>query len=823
MIHTTSYARVVLIGLSCVWLACSSPASADAPHPVVRELASDHIVLGWPAVQGATRMRVLISSEPANAQGALPDPYVVATLSGSASETRIDHLAPNVHVFLRVEADTPRGVVGTNLHAQTPAAARAGLDGAVREVALVAPNVIRIVMGNGDGADFQRGTWRVRRRTGAAIAVRRVHRDSVPVAQMDYELGFGSDADLSETDVDHRIYLELASAVGSREILRIEGPDSTSVLVPYSDRYLETPVIQLNQVGYNPRATERYAYVSMWMGTGGGLSLSAFPQSAETVLDACDVASERRVARTASLPITVRSARDADSGSPVHQIDLRTVPIAENTRIRIRVAGVGVSYPTEVSESAAFHAYYVITRGLLHNRSAQRLGPPITDWVRPLGHEYVFTAEQADAFDFFPENTPQVGRRRLIGGYHDAGDFDQRPMHTVVPQVLMRAFESAPTHFTDSQLNLPERGNRIPDLLDEALWGIATWEQLQESDGGVRSGVESTRHPWGIYSADQDQLVYFTFARNANVSARAAGLFAQASRLLASFDAPRAQRLRERAVRAYNYARSHHASAAFMMYGASELWRLTEQASYKSEFESLWSSIGQYGAFSNFAEAHNQESDYVHDGQVMPDYFIDYLRGPSPSPAIVELSRTWLTRAADDVARRVIESPYAHRNGRPEGRPTGWGQGTVMGRYLDPIIARMQMSEVSASDQRNYFDAMSLSADYVLGANPLGMVFITGLGARSPEEPLHLDSLTSLKNGHGVMPGIPVYGPVPDLPAAEYYRFASRRFSPAFESRPPMLRYADVHSFVTTNEFSVWECMGPHAEHFAMLIGAGQH
>lgn len=817
--RVTSFARVVLIVLSCLWIACSSPASADAPRPVVREITSSHIDLAWPAVQGATRVRVLVSAEPAtNAQGALPDPYTVATLPGNASEYRLDNLAPGVHVFIRVEAETAHGTLGATLHAQTRGGPRATLDGDVREIALVAPHVVRIVMANGDGAAWQRGTWRVRRRNGSAIAVRRVHRDSVPVAQMDYELGFGSDADLSEVDVDHRIYLELATPVGARDVLRIDGPRRTQILLPYSDRYLETPVVQLNQVGYNPRATVRYAYVSMWMGSGGGLALNSFPRTAETVLDACDAASERRATRTSGLPITSRSSRDADSGSPVNQIDLHAVPTAENTRIRIRIPGVGVSFPTEVSESSVFHAYYVIARGLLHNRWGVRLGPPVTDWVRPLDHQYVFTAEQQDAFDFFPESTPQTGRRQLLGGYHDAGDFDQRPMHTVVPQVLMRAYESAPTHFTDSQLGLPERGNRIPDLLDEALWGIATWEQLQEADGGVRSGVESTRHPWGIYAANDDELVYFTFARNANVSARAAGLFAQASRLLATLDAAHASRLRDRAVRAYNYARSHQASPAFMMYGASELWRLTQQASYKTDFERLWSSIGQYGAFSNFAEAHNQESDYVHEGQVMPDYFVDYLRGPSPNPEIAELSRTWLTRAADEVARRLIESPYAHRNARPEGRPTGWGQGSVMGRYLDPIIARMAMGDVSPSDQRNYFDAMSLAADYVLGANPLGMVFITGLGTRHPEEPLHLDSLVSLKNGHGVMPGIPVYGPVPDLPAAEYYRFASSRFSPAFGARPPMLRYADVHSFVTTNEFSVWECMGPHAEHFAMLI-----
>lgn len=814
--------RVWALAACALWMACSSPASADAPQPRVRELAPHHVDLAWAPVQGARRIRVLLASEPAaNAASALPDPIVIATLPGDASEVRVDHLSPNVHAFSRVEAELASGTVGATLHVQTPAAPRSGLDEEVREVALVAPNVLRVVIGNGRGDALQRGSWRIRRRNGTNLAVRRVHRDSVPVAQMDYEIGFGSDADLSEVDVDHRLYLELASPVGARDVLRVSGPNGISIVIPYSDRYLETPAIQLNQVGYNPRAVERYAYISTWMGSGGGMPLAGFPQTAEIVADGADAVAERRVTRTRALPIRTRAARDGDAGTAVAEIDLRTVPAAENQRIRIRVAGVGVSYPTEVSEAAVTLAFTVIARGLLHNRWGAELGPPSTEFVRHRDHEFVFTAEQEDAFDFFPENTPQVGRRRLVGGYHDAGDFDQRPMHTVVPQLLMRAFESGPTRFTNHQLNLPERSSPLPDILDEAMWGIAAWEQLQESDGGVRSGVESTRHPYGIYSADRDELVYFTFARNANVSARAAGLFAQASRLLQTLDTNHARQLRDRAVRAYRYARAHNASAAFSLYGASELWRLTGEASYKADFERFWSSIGPYGAFSNFAEAHNQESDYVHDGQVMPDYILGYLLSPNASPEIVETSRTWLTRAADEVARRILESPHAHRNARPEGRPTGWGQGTVQARYLDPIVARMALGNVSASDQRNYFDAMSLAADYVLGANPLGMVFVTGLGTRHPEEPLHLDSLVFIHEGHGPMPGIPVYGPVPDLPAADYYRFASEKFAPRFESRPPMLRYADVHSFVTTNEFSVWECMGPNTEHFALLIRDG--
>ena len=71
---------------------------------------------------------------------------------------------------------------------------------------------------------------------------------------------------------------------------------------------------------------------------------------------------------------------------------------------------------------------------------------------------------------------------------------------------------------------------------------------------GVRQGVQSNRHPWGFYLASDDPQPYWTFSRDANTTARAAGLFAQAARLVAPYNSARAAELKERALRAWNYA-----------------------------------------------------------------------------------------------------------------------------------------------------------------------------------------------------------------------------------------------------------------------------
>jgi endoglucanase len=523
------------------------------------------------------------------------------------------------------------------------------------------------------------------------------------------------------------------------------------------------------------------------------------------------------------LAVTVRSASDADSGGEVRQIDLASVPAAEGVRLHVRLPGVGVSWPTQVSERAAFKAFFTAERGLFFNRWGGNIQAVCDELARPADHPFVYTAESdiTNADFKFPDAQPQTGKRALVGGYHDAGDFDQRPFHTVVAQLLMRAYELNPAAYPDGQLDIPESGNGIPDLLDEAMWGVASWVQLQEADGGVRMGVESSHHPNGFYHADKDQLVYWTYSRDPRTTARVAGLFAQASRLIAPFDATKAADLRSRAVKAFDWAVANAAPASFRLYGASELFLLTGDSKYDTAFQAAWNQKGSSGAFSNIAEFQLQFGDYMSDAQVSPDYILDYAKAPGASPAIVSMMKTWFASLSANWIKATHDN-HAHRNPRPGQYVMDWGMGVGTARFMDTLVARMQMGDASAADQQKMLNTMSLAADYVLGGNPNGLVYYTLLGSRRIEEPLHLDSLAWVKEGVGPAPGIPAYGPVEDLGSASYMAPAKAAFYPAFNTQPRALRFGDVRTLVPTAEFSVWEMMAPGVEMFAMLSKPGQ-
>jgi len=770
------------------------------------DIPSSTVNLHWQPISGAAHVRVYLM---ADAQGTKT---LLATLPGNTASYRAEGLAPAATVFFQVEADTAKGLVSHSFRFRTAGGPRTLLDNAVREVHACAPDILMIVLSGGDGQVWQAGAWSVMRSSGAAIAVRAVYRESLPAGAPDYEVKYGRPYRDDVLEVEHRIYLQLAEPLGSADLLRIRGPLGVNFLLPFNDRYLETPVIHLNQVGYNPHATRRYAYISGWIGDGHGLPLTNFPTYAEILIDDAKAAFEQRV------PVTVRREHDLEADAEVREIDLSGIQPAEGKRLRIRLPGIGVSWPTEVSQSSAFKAFYTLARGIYFNRwggDLTRRSPP---WLRPPDYHHVYTAELSDFEKLFPASTPLNGKRRLTAGYHDAGDFEQRPTATVVPQLLMRAFEMNGSRLTDNQLNIPESGNGIPDLLDEALWGVLGWEQLQEADGGVRQGVQSNRHPWGFYLASDDPQNYWTFSRDANTTARVAGLFAQASRLVRPYDAARAAELKQRAIRAWEYADRNGAGNGCQLYGAGELLLLTGDRIYRDAFEKAWRAIGPYGAFSDFARYQFTVADYKNGKPSMADFLQAYARAPSHTAEIVAVIQKWLTDYAGKAVA-ITETEHAYRNPRPENRPMDWGQGTTMARFDDTVIARMQLGGLSPVERQRYFDTLSLAADYLMGGNPNGLVYVTGMGSRRVEEPLHLDSLVFIKQGKGAMPGIPVFGPTATAPKMPYALPAVKVFYPPFAARPSGLRYADVRTIPNFNEFSVWETQAPDTELFAILLG----
>ncbi len=803
----------------------------------VEDVGTSTITLGWDPTSGADGFDVYLAAEPSEGD-TLPRALHVGSAPADASGITLHGIAAGTDAFLRVEARVSDGVLWGHVHARTEAGARAALETPLRRVHGYGPDVLMLVLANpaltyegshmaGDlGPAWQAGAWTIERHDGSTVGVRSVHRNSIPVSQPSYPVGFERWPDDSIVDVDHQIFLVLDEPLGASDVLRVRhsgGGADLDVLVPFSDRYLETPLIQVNQVGYNPRASRRWAYVSGWMGSGGGAELSALSSSAEVLIESLDPLSVRRAALT-GLTVESRSETDEEAGGAVRQIDLAGLPPAEGVRYRVHIPGVGVSFPTAVSEEAALRAFYVVARGMYHNRWCGDLSAEHTEWSRPEDHcSAYFVTGRSYREGMFGADTPRTDARPLRGGHHDAGDFDIRPYHVVVAQYLLRAFEMDTSRFTDGQLTVPESGNGIPDLLDEALWSLAAWQGLQNPDGTIRAGVESHRHPSGIYKADADELPYWTYDPEPWHTAYVAALFAHAARLVRPFDEAKSTELEEAARAAYGSPIASGAPDGPRLYAAGELAALTGEAAYGDDFVALWRSLDRYGggAFDSLTPMQHVYPGYFGTDQAMADFVMGYAQSSGADSAIVAVIRGELVDRADAVAATVLDSAHAHRNGRAGSDPPDWGHTSSTGRHVDLIYQALQFGGLTEEARQRYFDALSVSADYALGANPWGRTYLTGLGTDSPNEPLHNDSLAFLKEGMPPVPGIPIYGPIRSIPGASYYDPVEAALYPRFDMRPPGRRVIDSRTAVVSSEFTIWENQAPFTELFGALLGAG--
>ena len=613
------------------------------------------------------------------------------------------------------------------------------------------------------------------------------------------------------------IYLVLEDNLVAGKSYLIESPYGSHQFI-FDPKRMVCESIKVNQVSYLPSSRVRYANLGVYMGDGGPIRFEE-PPSYQVL----------RVEDHASLYSGTAEYRGDDtevapglvsSGEHVYRLDISSVP--EGGPYVIYLEGTGISPEFHISQEKVGEIASTYARFLYHQRCGMPLGPPHTEFVREACHTEVRDTRQPWSSNGFIQVTGTEPVISVTGGYHDAADFDRRPFHTIIPILLLGYYEAFPDHFRDGQYGIAESGNTLPDILDEALWGVRLWENLQILDpldphyGAVRSGTETSRHPqYGTVDSSTDTLVYGTWEESAEVSAFAAGMMAQAARLLVPFEgfSERASELYARAQRAYEVlpllrADDHETPTSALMYASLQLAlaaRVFEPQREKavSELEEQFAALAR--------------SLLVSDGHWPEQY------RPGNSMARIQTvhfsSFLLLEESFDEQLQeqlREIVFTQADKGGYmgfdlsipfyPQGaeKAYGWGAATAQGRYGDPIAFAYRLTE-DEQKRSHYLSVLSQLGDYALGLNPLGQSYVTGLGTNQVTSPLHLDSYTAKEEGLGTIPGLLVYGPSEGRSRAEYQRVISDTLYPEWEQLPLQRRWADGWSLVNNNEFTVWE------------------
>ena len=613
------------------------------------------------------------------------------------------------------------------------------------------------------------------------------------------------------------IYLVLSEDLVEGETYLVESPYG-SVSFVFDSRRMDCESLKVNQVSYLPSSQVRYANLGVYMGDGGSFRFPA--PVAYQVLTATDHTSVYSGIAEYRGDDTVVSPSEVSSGEHVYRLDLSTVP--EGGPYIVFLEGAGISPPFYISHEKVGTIASTYARFLYHQRCGMTLEQPHTEFEREACHTEVRDTREPWKSNGTIKASATEPLMHVTGGYHDAGDFDRRPYHTIIPILMLGYYEAFPSHFHDGQYNISESGNTLPDFLDEALWGLLLWENLQILDpsdaqyGAVRAGTETSRHPeYGKVDSSTDTLVYGTWEATGEVTAFTAGMMAQAARLLSSFDGfqQRASELYQKAQLAYDalplfYEDAGEKATGAVLYASLQLALATQV--FEPERENFIRELGK--RFLSLAQ-----TLLIQDGSWPEQYRPGNLTAKIQT---VHFSSFLLMEESfdDQLQRQLTELVIrqAEKGGYmgfdlsipfyPQGatKAYGWGAATAQGRYGDALAFAYRLSE-DEDKRSDYLAVLSQLGDYALGLNPLGQSYVTGLGTHQVNSPLHLDSYTAREEGLGNIPGLLIYGPSEGRSGAEYQRVISDTLYPEWEQLPLQRRWADGWSLVNNNEFTVWE------------------
>lgn len=599
---------------------------------------------------------------------------------------------------------------------------------------------------------------------------------------------------------DHHVFL-VTSKLEEGKTYKIETPfGNIETLFSENETFCES--IKTNQVGYSALAKERYANFSIWLGTGGARKIEGSLPSYKVF----DVKSKKIVIKG----LLKKLKEDVSSGGFVYQIDLSDVP--EGGPYKIAVEGYGCSYPFGVGGEFSKNLAYTIFRA----QYLQRCGCPIhnPDIRKKPCHTLIYDVDGPIG----EANIDVIGNERTFkcyGGYHDAGDADRRAYHMSNPIINLMIYETFFDYFSDGQYDIPgdfdqdynilNYTNNIPDIIDEAEWGTLAWEYLQNEDGSIHFGTETRRYPDPFAAPlDLDDKKYGTVKIDDRATCVGAGLFMHLARIIKPYKSEKSKELQKRAEKAKEFGDKAMEDPERLYYHIQR-YLLTKDESDHLKIKELYKIAG--GLKDNLYETPGYSLNNDHFDN--PAYILSYVlaKDVSTDPVIVNFFKQAIKDAADANIVELKNHAYPVGNNPGQG---GWGHNVRQPQYACAPLLQWMLSK-----EQKYMDAASQLMDYKLGLNPIGICYVTGLGAHQVYNIHDRESAYTISKGWGPKPGITAFGP------GVTGRRSRANVVPPLNELAKERQFVDDRAIINFTEFTIFETMHYDAL-YTVLAGSGK-
>ena len=362
----------------------------------------------------------------------------------------------------------------------------------------------------------------------------------------------------------------------------------------------------------------------------------------------------------------------------------------------------------------------------------------------------------------------------VSGGWYDAGDFNKYTNWTAnYVTTMMLAYLERPQAWTDDY-NIPESGNGVPDLLDEAKWGAEHLLRMQQKDGSVLS-IASVSH-----ASPPSSATGTTYYGGINTSSAhsVAMAFALASKVYRSIGQTAfADTLIKRAKQAWDWSganpavlwRNNDGDNGSSGIGAGQ----QEQSDYDRAMGRLKAAIFLYDAtgetsYRDYVDANYSNAHLVQWGYAYPfegdlqDVLLYYTAlpgaGSSAKTGILNAYKNSMNSSDDNfVAVASKLDPY-----RAHLKDYTWGSNNVKSMF-GTMFHNVISYNVDASKNATAKEAAIGYIHYLHGTNPLSMVYLSNMNSYGAENSANefYHTWFADKSAKWDRVGTSTYGPAP--------------------------------------------------------------
>jgi len=381
---------------------------------------------------------------------------------------------------------------------------------------------------------------------------------------------------------------------------------------------------------------------------------------------------------------------------------------------------------------------------------------------------------------FHPSSGKEEGTLNSSGGWYDAGDYGKYVVNAAITVAqMLNLIEMVPKAVASDDLNIPESGNGIRDLLDEIRYELDWVMSMQDEDGGVYHKLTAlTFGPFIMPEAyDLDRYV---IGKGTTSSLNFAAVMTQASRVYADIDPVFSSRALISAERAWDWALANDSipfrnpeDVVTGEYGddifSDDFYWAAAELSISTENESYLEALMLY--------------DQAYEHQITNSWKFFIRNMGFHTLLINEKNTDELTvkhlALSDEILAKINSIPYGISIDHFE-----WGSNSdVLNQAMILCIAHHLTGE------QKYLDGAIRNIDYIFGKNATAYSFLTGFGSKQVMFPHHRPSGADAIDEP--VPGFILGGPNKDKQDSQFVEYASDY---------PARSFADVEASFASNE-----------------------